>query len=273
MNKLNFHIDKDLDGVEIMSANILSQNTHAHTHQEYAIGVMERGVQSYDPKRKKDKYMVSGDIPVVNPFTVHNSQNLDEDGFSYRMFYIDSKVIEHISSQVFEIPDAARIFDRFFIRDHYVERNLIHLHHILENNAFDIIQKQNYFYEVIAYLLKTHSILKAHSPSIINAHSAIQRVEEYIHARYSQKIELKDLSKVACMSPYHLNRLFAKKKGLSPHQYLINLRLNKARELLKSNYSATEISHQVGFYDQAHFTRNFKLYIGITPKQYQKQII
>lgn len=78
---------KVLRGVELMSAHIQSLKTNAHVYSEYAIGVMEYGVQGYDPKKPNDNYMTRGDIPVVNPNTVHNSQNMDDKGFRYKMFY------------------------------------------------------------------------------------------------------------------------------------------------------------------------------------------
>jgi AraC-like DNA-binding protein len=100
----------------------------------------------------------------------------------------------------------------------------------------------------------------------------VARVMDFIHAYYTRKIELKELADVSQLSPFHLNRMFAREVGLPPHRYLINLRLNKSRELLKSQRSITDVALQVGFYDQSHYIRNFKLYLGITPKQYQMQI-
>ncbi|WP_459210890.1 AraC family transcriptional regulator [Aquimarina rhabdastrellae] len=272
MNQVDFHIDKDLDGVEIMSANIKSYKSQAHIHDEYAIGVMEYGIQGYDSKHKRDKYMIKGDIPVVNPQTIHNSENLDDHGFIYIMFYIKPELINNIGQEVFDKNKGNPKFSQFAIRDTYVEKHLINLHTVLRNNTFDCIQKQNYLYEVLVYLIKNHTI--SHQ-DIIREHKdrkTLNKVEEYLHDNYTKKIELKELAEIAELSPYHLNRMFAKANGIPPHQYLINLRLNKARKLLKRMKTSTEIAYEVGFYDQSHFIRNFKLFLGITPKQYQKQI-
>lgn len=272
MNQYNFHIDHDISGVEIMSAVIHSQKTHAHVHEEYAIGVMEKGIQSYDPKNRNSKYMIRGDIPVVNPYTLHHSENLDNKGFQYRMFYIEKELVQQISHELYSTTESLPLFNHFSIRDSYAEQHLLQLHKTLENNLFTPIQKQNYLYEVLSYLIKNHSTLKKQHLKFYNNQQAISNVIDYIHTNFRQKIELKEIAKIAALSPYHLNRIFTKAKGITPHQYLINLRLNEARKLLKKKHKPTHIAHEIGFFDQAHFTRNFKLFLGITPKQYQQQI-
>ena len=74
------------------------------------------------------------------------------------------------------------------------------------------------------------------------------------------------------MSESHFQRLFKAEKGLSPSKYLRELRLEKARELLKDRryLRIQEICFEVGINDQAHFTRDFKKFFGITPTQYRK---
>jgi AraC-like DNA-binding protein len=271
LNKANFHIDPDLSGVELLSAKFTSIKSHEHIHEEYAIGIMEEGVQGYNAKRKED-YMEAGDIPLVNPFTPHKSESLDDTGFRYRMLYIKPEIVEEIAVGVSNGKVVRPKFPRFTVRDAYLEKHMMDLHKILMNNLYDPIQKQHYFHELIAYLVKNHAEDNHFRTSTEKNHQRVARVMDFIHAYYTRKIELKELADVSQLSPFHLNRMFAREVGLPPHRYLINLRLNKSRELLKSQRSITDVALQVGFYDQSHYIRNFKLYLGITPKQYQMQI-
>jgi len=75
---------------------------------------------------------------------------------------------------------------------------------------------------------------------------------------------------VAHLSTYHLTRVFKKSTGVSPHQYVVQVRVNSARSLLTAgagNRSLAEIAAAVGFADQSHLTRHFKRVLGVTPKQ------
>lgn len=99
--------------------------------------------------------------------------------------------------------------------------------------------------------------------SVINA-------MKYIHENYSGEVSLADIAGAAHLSSYHLTRVFKKATGMSPHQYLVQVRVNSARALLTAgagDRSLAEIAAAVGFADQSHLTRHFKRMLGITPKQ------
>lgn len=69
------------------------------------------------------------------------------------------------------------------------------------------------------------------------------------------------------MSPYHFARTFKHVTGVAPHQYVLKVRLERAKSLLlRGNLSIAEVAHKVGFFDQSHFTRYFKRLVGVTPQ-------
>ncbi|MGG6295638.1 helix-turn-helix domain-containing protein [Leptolyngbya sp. AN02str] len=93
-------------------------------------------------------------------------------------------------------------------------------------------------------------------------------VREYIHTHLHQTLKLDEIAAIAQISPYHFLRLFKQSMGITPHQYVLQCRLNQAKHLLQhSNLSIVEIATQTGFCDQSHLTRHFKRIIGVTPKQ------
>jgi AraC family transcriptional regulator len=94
----------------------------------------------------------------------------------------------------------------------------------------------------------------------------------FIHANYARELSLTDIAEAAHLSPFHLARLFKQSLGVSPHQYLIHVRVDSARWLLSAGSgerSLAEVASAVGFADQSHLTRHFKRVTGVTPRQFR----
>jgi AraC family transcriptional regulator len=101
---------------------------------------------------------------------------------------------------------------------------------------------------------------------------ALRHVIAYIHDNLDQQLTLAELSFVAHMSPSHFARTFKHVTGVTPHQYVLNARLERAKSLLlRGNVSISEVAHKLGFFDQSHFTRSFKRLVGITPQTLLRQ--
>ena len=99
---------------------------------------------------------------------------------------------------------------------------------------------------------------------------AVSQAVRFIHANYARELSLADIGVAARLSSFHLTRVFKKAMGVSPHQYLVQVRVNSARALLTSGagrQSLAEVAAAVGFSDQSHLTRQFKRVLGLTPKQ------
>lgn len=98
----------------------------------------------------------------------------------------------------------------------------------------------------------------------------------YICENFSQKIDIDELTQFTNYSSGHVRKLFREKYGLSPKNFLIDLRLRKSYELItNSTMSCTEISSYCGFADSAQFSKLFKKKYGLSPKklQYDTQLI
>ena len=96
--------------------------------------------------------------------------------------------------------------------------------------------------------------------------AAKRRVLELIDARLGARLTIGMLAREVGLSPAHFARAFKETLGRAPHQYLLALRLERARQLLESSEtSLSDIAQRAGFADQAHFTRLFKRAFGVTP--------
>jgi AraC family transcriptional regulator len=95
----------------------------------------------------------------------------------------------------------------------------------------------------------------------------VREAIDYLHAHLAEDISLDQLAQSVNLSPSHLRRLFKQATGLAPHQYLLQLRVNRAKELLLTgSFSVGQVATEVGFADQSHLHRHFKRVFGVTPK-------
>jgi AraC-like DNA-binding protein len=113
---------------------------------------------------------------------------------------------------------------------------------------------------------------KLGAPRIGPEHRAVKRAREYLEALRSENVSLERLAQEAGLSPFHLCRVFRQSIGLPPHAYqsLIRalIRARFAKTLLAKGLPISQAAVEVGFFDQAHLTRQFKRIFGVTPGQY-----
>jgi AraC family transcriptional regulator len=124
------------------------------------------------------------------------------------------------------------------------------------------------------YILEQHSDYSQPFPRPRGKFSSLQLRDmiEYIHVHLSEELSLTDLANHLNLSAFHFARLFKNSLGLSPHQYVLQNRVERARKLIAVSTSAnlTDIALQVGFYDQTHFGKAFKRLVGVPPKVFAK---
>ena len=104
-----------------------------------------------------------------------------------------------------------------------------------------------------------------------NSDNAIARSLDYIRTYFNSNISIQDICNEINMSPYHFIRSFKQKYGLTPYQYLIELRINKAKDILAcGQHSVSETAILCGFVSVSHFSSTFKRKTGVSPLEYKK---
>jgi transcriptional regulator of acetoin/glycerol metabolism len=99
---------------------------------------------------------------------------------------------------------------------------------------------------------------------------AMRRVREHVELHLSESMDLAELAGVAGLSVYHFARAFKQSTGVAPHHYLVQRRIERAREMLaRSELPLSEIALAAGFSDQSHLARLFRQMLGITPGQFR----
>lgn len=102
----------------------------------------------------------------------------------------------------------------------------------------------------------------------------LRRSIEYMHDNCHRELKLDEIADAAYLSEFHFARLFKKVTGISPHQYLANLRIDRAKKLLaETDLSITEIGIRVGYAGHSHFTKIFRQAIGMAPSEFRKSLL
>jgi AraC family transcriptional regulator len=97
-----------------------------------------------------------------------------------------------------------------------------------------------------------------------------KKVLDFIEANLERQIAIEELADLAALSPFHFSRLFKETIGESPHQFVLSLRVERAKKLLAApRVALSEVALRCGFADQAHFSRAFKQATGQTPKAFR----
>jgi AraC-like DNA-binding protein len=95
---------------------------------------------------------------------------------------------------------------------------------------------------------------------------------EFLQAYACDSVSLEDASAASGVGLFHLIRLFQKHVGLTPYAYLTQIRIAKSCQLLRLGAPAAQVALDVGFADQAHFTKRFKQLTGATPAHYARSM-
>ena len=98
----------------------------------------------------------------------------------------------------------------------------------------------------------------------------VRQSKAFMEIYYAENIELENIAAAACMSRFHFIRIFKQAYGVTPRQYLRDLRLSKAKDLLKKGLSVTQVCSAVGYGSLSTFSNAFKRGIGYSPLAYQK---
>lgn len=257
-----------LENLLVFQARYQQFRFERHIHEEFALGVMEQGVQKFHC-RGEARYATAGSLISVNPDEIHDGMSADQSEFQYKILYLPIELLQNIGNEMVT-PRAFHAFKNPVTNDPEVAARLSSLFTLLEAESAELLEMQTLLFGLLALMLERHGTERKTLSTTKSARTPVQRACAFIEDMVREEISLDDIAAAAGLSRYHFLRLFRDEKGISPWSYLLQKRLQLARSSIRLGASLSEAALEAGFSDQSHMSRRFKATYGITPGQYRQ---
>jgi AraC-like DNA-binding protein len=253
-----------LSGLSMLEADFTTHEYAAHRHDEFVIAVTEAG-GAFIKTSSETIEVCPGVLFVSNPAELQSTWMGRSARWRYRSFYLSdaalSDVVRHVGF------DGTASFQGGAVRDAELCEALVDLHQGLAAGR-DSLEEMELLISALGRLFVRHG--DHHRPVEIELpkRGALDRVIQCMRESFRDRLELDDLAGVAGLTIFQLIEMFRRVTGVTPHAFLIQVRLNAARQHLKRGASLAEAATANGFYDQSALTKHFKRAYGITPGQF-----
>ena len=266
--------------------------TYKNECSEFSIRLVFTGHEQYNLGNRSFN-IYPGNFLVINKDTTYDRKIYSHTpSNTFAVFFAPDFLSNFHSSivsgddRLLESPSGAPKNDPSFLETIYpfnghMMCNMLNLKNYFDSGEINDLLVDDYLYHslLLFYQLYNQEILsKSQKLAIVNSRTRaeifkrLNVAKDYMLSYYNQPITLEDISNTACLSAPHLFRTFKQTFQCSPHQYLIKIRLDNARHLLKTTkYSLNEIVNMVGFTCASTFIKLFKKSFGHTPQNYRQQ--
>jgi AraC family transcriptional regulator len=182
------------------------------------------------------------------------------------------QLLTHVLEETSHLEDV-EIRPNFGLKDRHIESLLLALRSDLEDGSpAGPLYGESIAIALAVYLQKRYGVLAPKTTQYCGGMPGIRlnRVLEYIRANIGEDLRLSALAQTAGMSAHYFGELFKQSTGVSPHQYVLRARIERAKEHLRdSRVSVVEASAITGFVDQSYFTKAFRRVVGVTPTEFR----
>jgi AraC-like DNA-binding protein len=257
-------------GIETLRAHFEGHAYDPHWHDSYLVGVTEQGVQQFNCRRARHQ-STPGKVFLIEPGDIHDGEAPTDDGFTYRMLYLDPQWLQRELAAVFDkAPDHGQLsFANTLATDARLAQATSLAFETLHRGELKIVRQTAL--DGLLERLTCHLHWRTRYGEDPRLPRVAQKAREYLHANAQYDIGLDQLAAATGVGRFRLTRAFKAAYGIAPHAYLVQLRLAKARRMLAQGEHPAAVAMTLGFADQSHLGRWFVRAYGLTPALYRKR--
>jgi len=206
---------------------------------------------------------------LIEPGAVHDGHAPQESGFTYAMLYLPQRWLASMAGRLGSVDASGigSVFRKTVATDDKLRDTIQHAFLALHFKEAKLARDQCLDELVRRLSMHTSAIVTPAS----NSSEQVLLARDFLHDQMARDIGLDELAEHCGIDRFRLTRQFKRTFGLSPHAYLVRLRLRVARALLASGTSPSQVALDVGFADQSHMGRWFQRAYRLSPAAYQGQ--
>ncbi|SOZ40045.1 AraC-type DNA-binding protein (plasmid) [Cupriavidus neocaledonicus] len=226
-----------------------------HRHDTYAIGRTLAGVQSFSYRRNL-RNSLPGNTIVLHPDEPHDGQAGTDEGFRYRMIYVEPVLIQNVlGGRALPFLEGGVTTD-----PRLAAATATLLQHV--SLPLEPLEQSDALTDLARALAAVAGSPARHSRGDF---LAARRAREFLHANCTRVVTLDELEAATGRDRWSLSNDFRMFYGTSPYRYLTMRRLDAVRHMLLAGRSLADAAAAAGFADQSHMTRHFSRTFGLTP--------
>ncbi|MBO1272658.1 AraC family transcriptional regulator [Shewanella sp. 4t3-1-2LB] len=260
-----------VSGIELVRARYQGFAFDRHVHADFHIGVVDCGAQRF--MHRGSQYLLApGRISLINPDEVHDGEGLNKALYQVRLLRISGAAWAQFAQQLGYAAEP--YFNGPEIVDQPLYRGLLQLHQLVNQPHGAPIAVDGLLLELMSALIKRHGDSQRRSVAIAGGLTAwqITLLKDFLYADLAANHRLQTLAQLFQLNEFQFLRRFRRSFGMTPHAYILALRVDYARQLLAAGNDVATAASAAGFYDQSHLHHYFKRRYNLTPALYRRQL-
>ena len=240
---------------------------HTHPFTELFYVVDGKGEFNIQGQRFPVK---ANDFVIINPQVEHTELSSPDEPLEYIVLGINGLSFSNLTP----VSEGGHPFSFFNLRDE--QKDILRYLNAMVQEA----TSQSMSYELVCHNLLEILLIKIlrhqHFDLEVGKQSKapkdISFIKHYLETYYHESIQLEDLASMTHLSRFYISHSFKKEIGMSPMEYLIDIRIKESKILLRTtNYSISQVADIVGFTTPTYFSKQFRKSTGISPTDYREQ--
>ena len=259
-----------IENIEIAYRKSYSLHLPSHLHEELEMTIMQD--TAWEFYYRGTKYIVPpGGFTLTQPGEVHKAFSDAQINCTFHGLRIDASFVQDLAAEIIGYSQGLPFFSTPIVTDRDLNQLIFSFHELVENSKESILKQESFLIKLLEEIILRYTEHRPKLKTIEDEYRPIQQVRDYLNDNFAKNISLKQLAYISNLSPFYLNRAFRKQFGLPPHAYQIQIRIARAKILLNSGLSISQVAIETGFANQSHFGKHFKRVVGVTPWKYIKE--